>query len=265
MNLLHNVKQLRQRIPIAMGEAHKLLQQTQQDLDQAERIWKEGQVTLLVKKTDLSTVEADELLTSVGYDMTKATKAYRDQQTNDIEKIVASSRSSQRVLLNFFYYIQRILEDQGIDDKIGGWFGKCSFARLPHPIKDIIMVWQWLEYYDGEGAMTEQVITDDVIKVSEQTLGLSAFSQTMIELDRIVEQFYREDAEQPEDPELTKAQRFNKLAEKWALFAATPEFVRLMDQIKVAEEPVKKTLVDYLDQHSDEINQIVQTQLLTTD
>lgn len=247
-----SILELRNRIPIGLTTAKKLLEQTKFDVQEAESIWKMIQVNTLAKKISVKPEEASELLQLVKFEFSKALSLFKERNTTDVEKILESSKKEEQVLANFWVYISDCL---GSDVKNGGWVNEEGFQQLPELIREILIVWQWYAYYDYEGISVEQTITKDFIRILDHKLELNDFAQDLEYLKVIMDKFNQENP--------SKKENFEKYIELRNQLTSSEEYVQIDSKIEDMEELVMKKIYKFLYTNSEIINEQIKKIHLT--
>ncbi|EZH75878.1 hypothetical protein ATO12_03550 [Aquimarina atlantica] len=242
-----SILELRNRIPVGLTTAQKLLERTKYDIQEAESIWKMNQVNTLAEKISVKPEEASELLQYVKFEFSKALSLHRERNTTDVEKILKSSKKEEQVLANFWLYISKCL---GSDVKYGGWINEKGFQQLPELIRDILIIWQWYAYFDYEGVSVEQTITKEVIRILDYKLELNEFAKDLQCLKVIMDKFNQENDKE-------NLQKYIELRNQ---LKSSEEYVRIDNKIEEMEELVMKKTYQFLYTNSETIdNQIKNT------
>ncbi|MEM6844957.1 MAG: hypothetical protein AAF632_22270 [Bacteroidota bacterium] len=245
-----SILELRNKIPIGLTTAKKLLEQTKFDVQEAESIWKTNQVNTLAKKISVKPEEASELLQHVKFEFAKALSLFKERNTTDVEKILESSKKEGQALANFWVYISDCL---GSDVKYGGWINEEGFKQLPELIREILIVWQWYAYYDYEGISVEQIITKDFIRILDYKLELNDFAYDLKYLKVIMDKFNQEN---PSNKETFK--RYIELKNK---LTSSEEYIRIDNKIEEMEELVMKKTYKFLYANSEIISEQIKDTL----
>jgi hypothetical protein len=245
-----SILELRNRIPVGLATAQKLLERTKYDIQEAESIWKMNQVNTLAEKISVKPEEANELLQYVKFDFPKALSLYRARNTTDVEKILESSKKEVQVLANFWLYISKCLSS---DVKYGGWINEEGFQQLPELIKDILIIWQWYAYFDYEGVSVEQTITKEVIRILDYKLELNEFAKDLQYLKVIMDKFNQEN----------EKENLEKYIELRNQLKSSEEYVRIGKKIEEMEELVMKKTYQFLYTNSETIDNLIKNTLNT--
>lgn len=243
-----SILELRNRIPVGLTTAKKLLEQSNLNVQEAESKWKANQVDVLAKKISAKPWEAQELLEYVNFEFMKALSLFKERNFTEVEKILDSSKKEEQILANFWLYVSEYL---GSDVKYGGWINEEGFQNLPELIREILIIWQWYAYYDYEGVSVEQTITKDVIEILESKLGFVDFAQDLKHLKTLMDKFNQANPFEKES--------FEKHIEQRNQLASTEDYIRIDDKIMEMEELVMKKTYNYMYENSS----IIDTQLKT--
>ena len=236
------ISQLRQRIPIGMLAAKRLLKETGGDLQKAVTIWQDRQAVRLAEKFSIAPSKARPFLEASGFDFEKALVNYQDQLLNQVEKILRTSKDPDAVLVNFYFFIQQRLKKLGFEE---AWLSDEALHALPPTIQIVIMTYQWFEYAEIENCYVGQGTTKEVIEFLRTTYQMPELADTMVR--------FEQDNDFDEGPEPPKDWK------EWNVrhAAAQAYYQKYKDPIDVAKEEVYRRMHAFLEEHSGRISQLI--------
>ena len=233
---------LRQRIPIGMIAAKRLLKETGQDIEEAVTIWQDRQSVRLAQKFSIAPSKARIFLEATGFDFQKALINYQDQLLNQVEKILRTSKDPDTVLVNFYFFIQRRLEKLGYKDT---WLADEGLYALPPTIQTVIMTYQWFEYAEIENCYVGQGTTKEVIEFLRTVYQMPELADTLIQFEQ--DNGFDDGLGTPKDLEEVNLRH-----------AATQAYYKkYKDPIDAAKEEVYRRMHAFLEEHSGRISQLI--------
>jgi len=147
MEYLKEVKALRESLPVGIKLAEKLLIESNGDLAQAERNFKEAQVNAFLQKEALNAEQAARYLEAANYDIGIAIQKFNADKYSVTELCLQKHKNKEDALDKVFL---------AINEKYGYDFWLCWEKECPkiHGAEyDFVVLWGWINYESWEGVI----------------------------------------------------------------------------------------------------------------
>ncbi|GAB3525496.1 hypothetical protein [Emticicia fontis] len=172
-NYLENLKILRQKIPVGMAHALKIIEATNGDIEQAENILKQEYINNLVEKTRAPKELVEECLIKNSFDIETSLKEIESKVYSSTELIFKYySKDKRRGITLILDVIEKKIEanvKEEQDIRVYGWFNFELFKMLDSTQFCFATVAQWLffeycEDFDSAIHYHTDIVTEHIEK-----------------------------------------------------------------------------------------------------
>lgn len=146
MEWLTEIAHLRERIPVGIKAAQRLLSSTKGDVAAAVACFRAQQAALLVNKAQVTSQEAERLLHLTEYDIARALRYIEQQRYTLTELILLKNKNATdaqdkiALAIEFEWQLNRHY-----------WFNDDDLKHLPPVLHCFMLIWEWRNYAGWEG------------------------------------------------------------------------------------------------------------------
>lgn len=180
---------LRQQIPIGIRQGIQLLNQTNGDVDQAQRLFETGVIEVIIQKTAVSIDVARKYLITHHYDIPQTIASINATRFTLSERILQKSKDNKEEALTLI--VQSIESTSNIQREF--WLPLETLTYLAPPVYCLLVLHEFLSYEDWEGFSSAIYFYPDLVITQLETLpGLQFVATHLREAKKRSDEIYRQ-------------------------------------------------------------------------
>lgn len=175
MEWLTEIAHLRERIPIGITAAQRLLSSTKGDVAAAVACFRAQQAAVVVTKTHVTREEAERILHLTEYDIARALKHIEQQRYTLTELILLKHKNKTDALDNIALAIEY---EWALNRHY--WYGEGDLKHLPPVLHCFMLVCEWRNYAGWEGFSSALFFERAAYCEQLTLLGLADVAETVL-------------------------------------------------------------------------------------
>jgi hypothetical protein len=198
---------LRQRIPVGLRHGLTLLEKVNGDVEQAEKLFQQEMISLVISKTGVKEDIATRHLIKNNYDINLALKSIDEESYSLTERILRRYRNKEEALTTLVSAVER---EHKLVRKF--WLDIEDMQKLPQEVFCLLMIMEWLLYADYEGLDNAiNFYCNEAIEQIERTLQLPEIAKIIRDAKEIHES--QLEAQQIKERGLNRTPEFRRQAD----------------------------------------------------
>ena len=223
---------LRQRIPIGLRHGLSLLEETNGNIEQAEIIFQEQTVSLIIDKTGIDKEIAKEHLNKANFDISATLKNIDEERYSISERILIKYKDKETALKTIALIVE---ETQKLTRDF--WLQFDVLEKLNKETFCLLTILEWLNYDSWEGFdYAIYFHLDTIIGQIETQLLIPQVADTLRQAKRVHQKQYEEQ---------------QKIFKKNGAVGQTPEFTKLNNLYDIQRQLLIDTLYNFTKKHID--------------